>query len=246
MLRRLALIGLLAGPAVHARAAGLQVVPILVELSANEPRASIVLRNLADAPIRLELTVSAWDQSPDGKMVLGPAPNLVVFPPILELAPQAERKVRVSATGGFGATEGSYRLFVNELPSTQKPTEKNAIRFLTRMGIPIFLSPTRSSLRVELAGAAAKDGHLAFDLRNVGTTRLSPGKVKIEGLGADGATLFSSQLDTWYVLAGGTRSFDFAVPAAACKRVRKLAIELPAGKIPIRTGVETPGGACGP
>lgn len=246
MLRRLSLLLLLAGPVAHARAAGLQVVPILVEMAPKEPRASLVVRNHGDAPMRLEVKAFSWEESPEGKMVLGPAPNLVVFPPILELAPGSERKVRVSATGGFGAAEGSYRVFVRELPAAQAPRQKNAVHFLTQMGIPVFLSPPKPSLRMEIANAAVKGGRLAFELRNTGNRRLSPARMKVEAWDAAGKVIFESQVETWYVLAGGTKRFEVAVPPAECARVRKLTIELPAGKIPVRTGVETPGGACGP
>src|SRR5512133_946242 len=102
MLRRLAPIVLLLGAASSARAAGLQVVPVLVELSRQEPRATIAVRNVADAPVRLEVTVSAWDQSPDGRMRLAPAPEILVYPPLLQLAPGEERKVRISTTATFG------------------------------------------------------------------------------------------------------------------------------------------------
>lgn len=246
MLRRILLLGLLAGPAVHARAAGLEVVPILVELQAKTPRASVVVRNLADAPVRLELTANAWAHGPDGKMVLSPAPNLIVFPPILEIPAKGERKVRISATGGFGSVEGSYRIFVNELPSAVKPAQQTTIRFLTRVGIPVFLQPPKKLVRLELAEAAVKDGRLAFQLRNTGNTRLYPTNLVLAGLDAAGGQLFASKLDTWYVLAGSHRTFDFAIPKADCAKVRKLTIELPDGNIPVRTGVETPGGACGP
>lgn len=247
MLRRLLPFVLLAGPAVHARAAGLEVVPILVEIEPKAPRAHVVVRNLADAPVRLEISVSAWDQGPDGRMLLAPAPNLVVYPPLLELPAKGERQVRISAAGGFGAMEGSYRLFVNELPDPAKASgTTTAVRFLTRLGIPVFLLPPKKLARLEFAEAGVKDGRLAFQLRNTGNTRLYPTKVSVSGLDADGKPLFASELDTWYVLAGGHRTFDFAIPKADCAKVRKLTLELPAQQIPVRTGVETPGGACGP
>jgi fimbrial chaperone protein len=246
MLRRLAPILLLVGAAPPARAAGLQVVPVLVELSAAEPRATVVVRNVADEPVRLELTVSAWDQAADGQMRLAPAPEMVVYPPLLQLAPREERKVRVSTTAAFGPRERSFRLFIRELPPAGRPSAPNAVRFLTRIGVPVFLSPTRPELRAEITGAAVHGGRLAVTIRNTGTTRLSPGKLKVEGLGDDGKSVFSAEVDLWYVLAGGERALEVALPEAGCDRARTVVVEAPVGEASVRARVETPRGACAP
>jgi fimbrial chaperone protein len=246
MIRRLAPLVLLLGAATSARAAGLQVTPVLVELSATEPRATVVLKNVADTPARLELTASAWDQTPDGQMRLAPAPDIVVYPPLLQLAPGEERKVRVSTTAAFGAKEQSFRLFIRELAPAEKPSEKTAVRFLTRIGVPVFLMPAKPELRAEIVGAAVHAGRLALTLKNTGTTRLSPGRMKAEGLGADGKQVFATEVDLWYVLAGGERVLDVQLPAAGCQDARTVLAEVPVGDGSVRARVETPGGACGP
>jgi len=246
VLRRLAAIVLLLGAAPSARAAGLQIIPVLVELSPGEPRATLVVRNVTDVPVRLELSASAWDQAPDGQMKLAPAPEILVYPPLLQLAPQEERKVRVSTTAAFGAREQSYRLFLRELPPPEKPGEKPGVRFLTRVGVPIFLLPPRSELRAEIVGAAVHRNHLAVTLRNTGNTRLSPGKVKIEGFGLDGKPVLSTTADVWYVLAGGERALDVALPKEGCALTRSVVVEAPVGDGSVSARVETPGGVCAP
>jgi fimbrial chaperone protein len=243
---RLAPIVLLLGAASPARAASLQVVPVLVELSPTDPRATVVVKNVADAPVRLELAASAWDQAPDGQMRLAPAPEILVYPPLLQLAPQEERKVRVSTTAAFGRREQAFRLFIKELPPAERPEAKNAVRFITRIGVPVFLAPARAELRAEITGAAVHAGRVALTLRNTGTTRLSPGKVRIEGLGADGKPVLAAEADVWYVLAGGERALDVALPAGGCARVRTVVVEAPVGDGTVRARVDTPGGACGP
>ena len=246
MLRRLAPIVLLLGAASSARAAGLQVSPVLVELTREAPRATLLLKNLSDAAVRLELTVSAWDQTPGGQMRLAPAPDFVVYPPLLQLAPGEERNVRVSTTAAFGSKEQSYRLFVRELPSPETPTARTAVRLLTRIGVPIFLAPSRPVLKAEITGAAAHAGRLALTIRNTGTTRLSPGKLKIEGVGADGQAVFGSEADLWYVLAGGERTLDVPLPHDGCDRARAVIVEAPVGEGSVRARVDTPRGACAP
>jgi fimbrial chaperone protein len=246
LIRRLAPILLLLGAASSARAAGLQVIPVLVELSAREPRAIVVLRNTADATVRLELTASLWEQTPSGQMRLAPAPEITVYPPLLEIAPREERKVRLSTSAPFGAKEQSYRLFIQELPPAEKPAAKVGVRLLTRIGIPVFLSPARPELKGEIVDGRVEGGHLRFSLKNTGTTRFSPGAVKVQALLRDGSVLSSGTVDLWYVLAGGTREIDYAVPAHYCDVVRTLEIEAPLGDAAVRARVEAPGGACAP
>lgn len=246
MVRWLALVSVLLGGAAGARAAELQVVPVLLELSRAEPRAFVTLRNTARTPVRLELSVSAWDQTRDGQMRLAPAPEFVVFPPLLVLAPNAERKVRISTTAPFGTAEKPFRLTIQELPQAETPREANTIRVLTRVSVPVFLLPPKAELRAEIQQPTIAGGHLTFVLKNLGTTRLSPGQVRVDGKGADGSAVFSSKLDCWYLLAGGERAFDFAIPAGDCGRVRAAVIEAPLGDGMVSARVETPGGACGP
>jgi fimbrial chaperone protein len=245
MIRRLGALLLLLG-APPAWAAGLQILPVLVELSQSEPRATVVVKNVADAPARFELSAFAWDQAPDGQMKLAPAPEILVYPPLLQLGPQEERKVRVSTTATFGAKEQSFRLFLRELPAAEKPGEKPGVQFLTRVGIPIFLLASRPEVRAEITGAAVHRNHVSVTLRNTGTTRLSPGKVKIEGVGADGKPVLATSADVWYVLAGGERALDVALPVEGCARARSVVIEAPVGDGSIRARVETPGGVCAP
>lgn len=245
MIRRLAPIVLLLGAA-SARAAGLQITPVLVELSAAEPRATVVVRNVAPGPVRLEVTASAWEQLPDGQMRLAPAPELVVYPPLLALAPQEERKVRISTTETFGPREKSYRLFVRELPPAETPSDRTAVRFVTRIGVPIFLLPARPEVKAEITGAAVHGGRLALTVRNTGTTRLSPAQLVIEGLDAEGKRVFSKEEALWYVLAGGERALDVALPADGCARARAVRVDVPVGDGVVRARVEAPGGACGP
>jgi fimbrial chaperone protein len=245
MIRRLALTVLLLGAAAHVRAADLQVTPVLVELSRAEPRATVTVKNLADAPVRIEVTASAWDQAPDGQMRLAPAPEILVYPPLLQIAPHEERKLRISTTAGFGDREQPYRIFLRELPPPETPADKGTIRFVTKIGVPVFLLPARPELKAEIA-AAVHGGRLAVTLRNTGNTRLSPGKLKIEGLGDDGKPVFSTEADVWYVLAGGQRVLDLALPADACARVRAVAVTAPVGGGSVRARVEAPGGVCAP
>jgi P pilus assembly chaperone PapD len=246
MLRRLAPIVLLLGAASSARAAGLQVTPVLVELSRSEPRVTVLIQNVADAPARFEVTASAWDQTADGQMRLAPAPEIVVYPPLLELKPQEQRKVRISTTAAFGDRERAFRVFFRELPPPETPADRGTVRILTKVGIPVFLVAARPEVKVEIAGASVHTGRIAVTLKNTGNTRLQPSKVKIEGTDERGKSVFAVDADVWYVLAGGERALDVPLPADGCSGVRTVEVKAPVGESFVRARVEAPGGVCGP
>jgi fimbrial chaperone protein len=241
--RQLALILLLLGAAESTRAAGLEVVPVLVELSSKEPRAIVKVRNTSAAPLRLELTASVWEQQPDGQMRLAPAPEIAIYPPLLEIAAGDERKVRLSASVGAGAVEQAYRLFIQELPPAETPKLKAGVRLLTRVGIPVFVASRKPELKGEVADARVEKGHVLFRLKNTGTTRFSPGPVTIRARLADGTVVSTGTVELWYVLAGGARDVDYAVPERDCDVVRALEVEAPVGELVVRARVEAPRGA---
>ncbi len=218
---------------------------MVVELSAREPRAILTLRNGGTDPVRIEVKPSRWAQADDGQMVLAPAEDLIVYPPILALGPGEERHLRVGTTSSRPeGAERSYRIFLEELPPTEKPGDRSQVVVLSRIGIPVFVAPERAEARAALAGLSLEHGRVAFALRNTGTVRVRPSRVRLEGLGADGAPLFARDLEAWYVLAGGERRFEVALPAEACGRLRALAVEAALGNEVLRARAEAPGGAC--
>jgi fimbrial chaperone protein len=221
---------------------------VSVDLSGAEPRATVALRNTGKEPVRLEVQTAAWSQSPEGELQTAPTDELVVFPPLLTLAPGEERNLRVGTTARPGATERTYRVFLQELPPAEKPGERQQVRVLSRLGLPVFVAPERPASAARLEGLAAAGGKARFALRNAGTVRIRPAAVKLVATGAAGHTLFARALDAWYVLAGGERRYELPLPQEQCPAIRSLAVEvtLAEGQPPLRAVQPLAEGACAP
>lgn len=230
------------------RAAELQIHPVSVDLSAAEPRATLTLRNAGKEPARIEIQATAWSQGIDGEVQTAPTDELLVFPPLLGLAPGEERNLRVGTTARPGTAERTYRIFLQELPPPERPGEPQQVRVLSRIGIPVFVAPERPAARAALADLRAAGGKAAFTLRNQGTIRVRPAEVQLSGRGADGQLLFARALDAWYVLAGGERRYELAIPAGECRALRQLQVqvELGSGKPPLHAEQVVGEGACAP
>jgi len=231
-----------AGPA---RAAEVQVSPVIVSLSPTARSAIVLVRNQGQETVRFELQARSWTQSPAGEMLVEPTSDLAVYPPVLTLAPGEERNVRIGAITPFGAVEKTYRVFLQEMapPETSEATAQ--VRVLSRIGLPIFLSPSKAVERTRLLDLVARAGKVTFRLVNEGTVHVRPTSVKLTGLGADGKTVFETDLPAWYVLPGGERIYEAVIPPEACASIQELEVSAALPRDVIRTKLAKPN-ACAP
>jgi len=231
-------------------AGSLAVNPVRVFLSGAVKSAVLTLQNSGDEPARFQLTLFAWDQNPQGEMVLAPTSDIVFFPPLLTLAPREQRSIRVGTKTPPGAIEKTYRLFVEELP----PAEGSApaglpgqVRVLTRFGIPIFLQPAKKIGSGRIEGAAIRGGRVSFEVRNTGNVHFMAQAVRVAALGAAGETVFESAIEGWYILTGGTRIYELELPADTCPQVKSVSLEVRISEAAVFTErLDAQGTACHP
>jgi fimbrial chaperone protein len=252
----------------RARPVAVLVVALFVVLAASEPgRAStfsvnrtqifltaktrsevLTVRNDSAGPVRLQLSVFGWEQGPRGEILLNPTRDIVFFPPLFSLAPGAKRSIRVGTSTPPGGTERTYRIFIEELPSSvSSPTPRPAeVRVLTRMGIPIFLQPSTQVAGPRIERTRLDRGLLSFDVRNTGNVHVVTKTVRITGLAASGKTVLEGALDGWYVLAGGTRAYALPLPAERCPEVTTVVVEVHTTQAVLIERLDATAAACGP
>ena len=214
-----------------AEAATFSVNPTQIFLSERARSGLLTVRNESTETLRFQLTAFAWQQSPSGQIELGPTKDIVFFPALLTLGPREERRIRIGSMAATGAAEKTYRIFVEELP----PLERTAgsppvgVRVLTKMGVPVFLRPTKEAASAALGSLALRDSTFSFTLSNTGTVHVMPSRIAVRALDAAERPIFARELSGWYILAGGRRDFEMAVPDVECARVRSLVVEVDLG-----------------
>lgn len=140
-----------------ANAGSLSVSPVTIEVPAADVAAVAKVQNPSASPATAQLRVFRWTQV-DGVEKLEPSDDVVVSPPLAQLAPGAEQTIRIMLAGGAKASsEQSYRLFVDELPPPRSPT-KASVAVVVRLALPVFFGTdksARSSLdwRLDLHGS---------------------------------------------------------------------------------------------
>jgi len=157
-----------------ARAAEVQVGPVLVNLSPATRSAIVAVRNQGKETARFELQARAWSQGPSGEMNLSPTEEIAVYPPVLTVAPGEERNVRVGAVVPFGAVERTYRIILQEMAPPETPEGGAQVRMLTRLLIPVFLAPAKVVEKAVVADLAVQAGKVTFRLLNEGTVHVRP------------------------------------------------------------------------
>ena len=199
--------------AFSARAGGLNVTPIQLRLSPQTTKAMLTLRNDGAETLRYQVSATSWHQTPRGELQLAPTSEVLFFPALFTLKPGEERNVRVGVGTAFGPVEKTYRVFVEELPPTERPAQPSSeVRVLTRVGVPVFLAPERPVERRSIEGLGARGGRASFRVANLGTVHFREDAVKLRGLDESGAVLFEREQRGWYVLAGGSLDYEFELP----------------------------------
>jgi fimbrial chaperone protein len=208
-----------------AHASAFDVTPVSVTLSDKTSSVLLTLTNRAPEPTRFHISVFAWEQKPTGEMVLNPTSDVLFFPALLTLRPNEARNVRLGVQVKPGPAEKNYRVLVQELPPAVTPENTGAVRVLTKMSIPLFLEPRSPAAKPVLTDLTLQSGTLAFNVKNAGNKHLRMRKLVVKALSAENV-LFSRDLDAWYLLAGGTRSYTVELPAEVCKSQKTVQIEL--------------------
>jgi fimbrial chaperone protein len=237
-------LGLFVG-AGRARASGLNVSPVQIWLSPDASKSLVTLRNEGPDAVRYQISASLWDEDAKTGMKLSPTEDIVVFPTVLELKPGEAKGLRVGPVVPFGPLEKTYRIFIDEMPAPQKAETRATVRVLTRVGIPVFVAPTKSFEDHRVSASVGKTG-ASIDVENTGNVHFRIETVKLEGFSDGGERLFEKQAQGWYVLAGGHKLYQLEIPRAACAKVRKLVVSVKTEKEQaIQEPLATVGGACG-
>lgn len=144
-------------------ASDLQVAPVSLEFAPGAQAEGIWLENTGHEPLYAQLRVFRWSQV-QAEEKLEPSDELVVSPPIAQVAPGTRQFVRLVRTAGESVVgEHSYRVVVDELPAPGTKPAKG-LRFLLRYSIPVFVLPDGATPR------RAATGPTQTDLSQIGAT----------------------------------------------------------------------------
>ncbi len=139
-----------------ASASGLQVSPVSLTLPATQNAEGLWLSNTGDTVLHAQVRAYRWTQDERGDQ-LTPTRELLISPPMLELAAGARQLIRAIRLGAppESGIEQTYRLVIDELPVAQP--DGRGLHYVLRYSVPVFVEP---------AGAVSGAPELQWTLRH--------------------------------------------------------------------------------
>jgi fimbrial chaperone protein len=204
-------------------AASLRFIPLAVMLDSEPRRGTLTIVNAGDEKVTVQLQLMKWSQGADGADVYEPTKDLVFYPQIFSISAGKQGIVRVGyETVGAFSVEKSYRLFVQELPTTTPG--KSVVKVAMRVGIPVFVVPKDPLPTLSMERARVESGIFLVTIANSGNSHAMIERIVVSGLDAGGKPTFKKELNGWYVLPGSSRSFPIDLPPDDVGKSRLLEI----------------------
>ncbi|RJF88088.1 molecular chaperone [Oleomonas cavernae] len=198
-----------------ASASSIQVSPVRVELSGDQPVMAIYVTNNGPAALLVQASVMSWAQAA-GEDEYAATRDVLVNPPQFRLEPGQQQLVRFGLANRqiLGPNEGSYRAFLQEVPETP-PQGATALQTVLRISVPVFIAPNGGARPGGAWAAAKQGGSVVLRFQNTGNIHLQLGKMRV----VDGERTLATIEVGGYVLPGQTRDWPLAgvgsLPAGA-------------------------------
>ena len=190
--------GLLAACALAATAAELEVMPVGVRLSTPQAREALAVGNRGHEAVVIEVETYRWTQE-NGADVYTATDELVVNPPLFTLPPGQTQVLRVGQRRPQPVDqEIAYRIFLREVP-TAAVGGRSGLQVLLRLGLPVFVAPPESAVRLRWQARPTADGKLVVEAVNEGNVHVQLTQLQLQDAGAAGMPALALNA---YLLAG--------------------------------------------
>jgi fimbrial chaperone protein len=198
--------------------------PLDFQFTTQRKSGVLTITNEDAAPIALRVRAMRWTQGPDGQDIYEESSDLVFFPKRVDLQPGEKKIVRLGVNAVQQDRERAYRLFVDELPPPEDPTQRAGTRLavLVSMGVPVFLTPEGVQPQLEVEEAQLGGG-LKMTVRNAGATRVRMSRI----VAVDGTEL-SQNIPGRYVFPGIRKDVLVPVAKPSCS----------SGRLPLRVDTD--------
>lgn len=201
-----------------AHASNFEISPVVLELSSARTAGVVKIVNNDNHDVSLQLRAFEWKQS-DNKDDLQPTQNLIISPPVFNLAPGASQVVRVVSKQPSGDNEIAFRMLIDEIPSA---AEGATVNFKFRISMPVFIAANGApKFKLDYTLHAGKPAKLIVE--NTGNRR---GRlVDLAITLPNGKKVAAPAGGNPYTLAGVKRVYqlDTETPLAAGSKVRMSA-----------------------
>ena len=194
------------------------VAPIRMFLSKDRKSDVVTVRNNGTTPLQFEIRPKKWTQDADGTDVYADTEELLIFPGLMTLKGGEDRDIRIGMKIPPGASENTYRVFIDELPPSQTGDANAAnVGFLINFGLPVFFAPIEPKAQLQIEALSLAGGQVSARLVNSGNVFQFIQEMAVIGLDASGTEIFRQPLTDRYLLAGTARTYTTIISSDHCK-----------------------------
>lgn len=204
-------------------AASFDISPINIFFDARKMTEKMTILNTGEGDLTLQLRLYRWTQDGEGHDMYEETKDLIAFPKIVTIKKGEDRLIRIGTQSKPADVEKTYRVYLEEVPSAE-PARKNTVRFLSRIGVPVFLKPHTIAARGSIESVGMQKGKLSFKIRNVGNYHFVINGITVRGLDGAGKTVLEQELKGWYLLSGASRTYSAEIPKETCRGLERLEV----------------------
>lgn len=204
-------------------APALTISPVLVEMSPARRVVSITITNPGDRALTFQTQVRAWSQ-PNGADVYADSAELLVVPPIAEIAAGGSQIFRVTTRIRPDADEHAYRLVFEDVSELAAPAAaETSINVRVNHDLPVFFAAAGKPRLQARLGPCADAAALPATTGCVRLDNSGSRYVRVKSLVLEGADWRKEIRLGTRVLAGAWRQWNFDRPAQVTGPLRVTA-----------------------
>lgn len=194
----------------RAEAGTFQIVPTLGDVPPGKSTATFRITNPGNETLTVQVSAQRWTQENNAD-VLQDTDELLVVPPLVNIAPGKTQVVRLARHGGNNEREASYRIFFQEVPSAP-PQGFVGVQTSLRLSVPLFFAPAEAEGKMTWTASRLSNGNIRLQADNVGSRFARITHIALRDKDKREVADLRGPL---YVLAGATRYWDMPVSTQA-------------------------------
>jgi fimbrial chaperone protein len=151
-----------------ARAASLEISPVLINLAPRQTSATIEVLNRGGESVAIQARAFVWSQTGD-EDALTPTKDVIVSPPIFTIPEGSSQTIRLllrNVGAGADGREHSYRLLLDEVPAPDSDNKQLVVAL--RLSIPIMAHTVAAVSTLKWRMEHARDGQIVLKAINTG------------------------------------------------------------------------------
>ena len=211
-----------------APAADFQIQPMTMYLGRNAKSGVFSVINTGKEKIDFQVSLQEWSQDETGKDVYVETKDIVFFPKVMSVEPNAQRAIRIGLKAPIALKEKTYRIFVQEIPTPKKSAEdptakiRAGVSIAFRFAMPIFVKPAQPQESFAIAGIDMAKETVQALIKNTGNVHVKLRNVKFSGRNDAGEEIFSKEVAGWYILQGLSLPYKTDIPPDLCGKLVKI------------------------